>query len=64
LDPCERGLEPKKGQPVEKNTSEKHSPVHGIFLGQAAGISAEMASSLVAPNPSGYSLIRKRLTVS
>jgi len=59
LIPVKEAWKPKKGSPLKKYDVKNIRQFLLSSLGQAAGISAEIASSLEAPNPSGYSLDTK-----
>lgn len=59
LIPVKEVWKPKKGSPLKKYDVKNIRQFLLSSLGQAAGISAGIASSLEAPNPSGYSLDTK-----
>jgi len=59
LIPVKEAWKPKKGSPLKKYDVKNIRQFLLSSLGQAAGISAGIASSLEAPNPSGYSLDTK-----
>lgn len=56
LIPVEEAWKPKKGSPLKKYDVKNIRQFMLSSLGQAAAINAGIASSLEAPNPSGYSL--------
>jgi SNF2 family DNA or RNA helicase len=59
LIPVKEAWKPKKGSPLKKYDVKNIRQFLLSSLGQAAGINAGIASSLEAPNPSGYSLDTK-----
>ena len=59
LIPVKEAWKPKKGSPLKKYDVKNIRQFLLSSLGQASSISAEIASSLEAPNPSGYSLDTK-----
>ncbi len=59
LIPVKEAWKPKKGSPLKKYDVKNIRQFLLSSLGQAAGISAGIASSLEAPDPSGYSLDTK-----
>ncbi|WP_410508390.1 DEAD/DEAH box helicase [Methanosarcina hadiensis] len=59
LIPVKEAWKPKKGSPLKKYDVKNIRQFLLSSLGQASSISAEIASSLEAPNPSGYSLDMK-----
>jgi len=59
LIPVKEAWKPKKGSPLKRYDVKNIRQFLLSSLGQAAGISAGIASSLEAPNPSGYSLDTK-----
>lgn len=59
LIPVKEAWKPKKGSPLKKYDVKNIRQFLLSSLGQASGISAEIASSLEAPNPAGYSLDTK-----
>jgi len=59
LVPVKEAWKPKKGSPLKKYDVKNIRQFMLSSLGQASGISAEIASSLEAPNPAGYSLDTK-----
>jgi SNF2 family DNA or RNA helicase len=59
LIPVKEAWKPKKGSPLKKYDVKNIRQFLLSSLGQASGISAEIAFSLEAPNPAGYSLDTK-----
>ncbi|AKB26876.1 Helicase, SNF2/RAD54 family [Methanosarcina siciliae T4/M] len=59
LIPVKEAWKPKKGSPLKRYDVKNIRQFLLSSLGQAAGISAGIASSLESPNPSGYSLDTK-----
>ena len=59
LIPVKEAWKPKKGSPLKRYDVKNIRQFLLSSLGQAAGINAGIASSLEAPNPSGYSLDTK-----